>query len=294
MSKDIYSMTGYGFAEGKLGGAILRVDVSSVNHRYIEVDVSLPSHLVPLKPYIKSEVEKNVGRGKVSLSLKVIGDIEAPIIELDTSLALKYVELMKRLQGAMKGGEDLLRFFTPLNLGEFVKLRADLDCFKYLENVKRVVVLAISKMNKMRLKEGSYIKRDHTKRIKHITSLLKEIERHIHRLEDKKKNRIEKMLEGLSSNPFVSQSKKEAVVAAAIEKGDITEEIVRISSHIEQYKDALVNGGMVGKKLDFLIQEMNRETTTLLSKAWDPRIANLAVNIKVELERLKEQAQNIE
>lgn len=290
----IKSMTGFGVAEGMMNDSAVRVEVKSVNSRYFDFNCRMPSKLSFLEVDIKKLVNKTVSRGKVMLNISIDSGRSVSSVELNEEKVLFYLKKLRAFSKKHKIEDDLkisdfLRFPDVFVEKEKPKSSAALkkDVFPFIE--KAVAGLCV-----MREKEGLNIEKDFRKRLKVIQSKVKMIERAAKKEPTRFKKRLEDHLKNIDKKLQYNPERLEQEVAYLADKADITEEIVRIDSHCSAFIGIIEKGGEAGKKLDFLAQELNREANTIASKSQNAAITQNAVAIKLEIEKIREQVQNIE
>ncbi len=290
----IQSMTGYGKANGNSNNYTFEVEVKSVNSRFLDVSVRLPKSLLSKEIELRNLIKQKINRGKVSLSINLTKDgVESGIQNIDKKNLLSTIEILNAIKKEAKIDEELkishLLSFPYL----FISDNSEFSDSEF-ELVKKALSEAIEKLKKMRSAEGEALLNDLKKRIENISELNSEIsdlERSsIESYFSKLKERATGLLDGITSN----DDRLNLELALLVEKYDITEESVRLESHIKQFLDALENGKEAGKKLNFIIQEMNREANTISNKSVSLDITNKGILIKEELEKIREQIQNIE
>ncbi|WP_159887074.1 YicC/YloC family endoribonuclease [Paenibacillus puerhi] len=292
----VTSMTGYGQAERSVAGFRLQVDLKSVNHRYCEVAVRLPREFVRYENTVKQAVQQHVKRGRVDVFVTVERDRgEAPALEVDWALAESYTQAADALRArlALSGG---LTIHDLLSLPGLVTFRDKPDVAdEALEAELAACALeAAARLAAMRQREGSYLREDLSQRLQ----LLEQLRLQAHRLAPqivqeyaaKLKLRIQEML----GQPEPDEGRLAMEVALMADRASIDEELTRLSSHVGQLGRMLEDSEPVGRKLDFLVQEMNREVNTIGSKANHAALAGIVVDMKAELEKMREQIQNIE
>ncbi|NLW39763.1 MAG: YicC family protein [Tissierellia bacterium] len=292
----IYSMTGFGRGTSTDGVHNFNLEVKTVNHRYLDVIIKMPKHLNYLEEKIKRRIKNRIKRGRVEVyvSLEYINEA-AMDVKIDIPLAKAY-----------KAGLDLI--IEELNLQDEVKLnhlltlpeivkaeRMELDEDATWNCLKPALDMALDRVIEMRREEGTSLKEDIESQLMEIEKLIIKIEQRaplvVEEYRDKLKNRIRELLD---EEYDLDEDRLNNEIAFFADKSDINEEIVRINSHIKQFLNAIEEGDVVGRKLDFIIQELNREINTIGSKANDLVIGNLVVEIKSQLEKIREQVQNIE
>lgn len=290
------SMTGYGSAEGKVGRGRIFAEIKSVNHRYYDVALKIPPRLNPLDPHIRTILKNIIGRGKVEIFLKERrGITESKNLSVDIELAKKYHKCLEKLQ------RELGQKKSDLNLLEIIDVRdlittedINIDYSRYWNDIKKIVLDAAKKLDKMRLKEGAFILNDQRMRLKKIGSYVDRITAQSAESLKKYKTRIRERFCNGEGPGAIPKERIDSEIAFLAEKADIAEELTRLKSHLEQYGQILGQKGAQGRQLDFLLQEMNREINTLGAKAGDAAISKYVINVKSELEKLREQVQNIE
>lgn len=293
----IKSMTGFGRSEYTDGKRNIIVEIKSVNHRYSDIAVKMPRRYSFAEEKLKGVVKDIARRGKIDVSINVENITEEDTnIRLNTLVAKQYYDNLKELQKSFSvSGEITLQFLSTLP--DVMKAVPDLEdeeaIYKSLEIPVRE---AAEKLNQMREIEGLKLAEDIIKRGKIIEKLAKIIET---RSPEVTKNYAEKLQirikELIGSHVPVPEDRILVEAAIFADKCNITEELVRLSSHIIQLEDIITKSNQPdGKKLDFLVQEMNREANTIGSKANDLEITNHVLEIKSEIEKIREQVQNIE
>lgn len=292
-------MTGFGRSEGNCGGVTYRIEVRSVNHRYCDTNVRLPDELARLEQKVRSAITHKFSRGKFDVSLiQMDASLKDMNLGLKSSTIEQYHAVLRELSKAFNVN-FIIR--NDMGLSDIVALkdlltvsRTDFSDQEIDEPVMKILNKSLEELKKMRLKEGHTIYRDLRQRISRIESMAKRIARHVPVVvRDMKKRYISRIME-LSELPLSDMERLYQEIAIMVERMDITEEVVRINSHIAQLRNKLEEGGVVGRTLDFLLQEINREINTIGAKASDIKISQIVVEIKSEVERIREQVQNIE
>ncbi len=289
----MYSMTGFGRSELETEAGKVVIEAKSENHRFLDIYLQLPENLSPLEGSLTELIKKSVNRGKLRVSIVAQGlRSKPPGINLEA--ARKAIEALKTLKEefGIKGDirlEHLLMIRELFTADEKPPVSADF-ALQIEEGLKE----AIHTLNKMRKSEGGKLRRDLRKRIGRLEKLIDEID---HKRESfseqatgKLRERIQKLLIGVP----MDETRLIQEVAFLADRSDITEEIVRLKAHTARFSENLERRDPVGRELDFLTQEMNREATTIAAKAKDAEISHLVVELKSELERIREQVQNIE
>ena len=279
----IKSMTGYGRAVENLNGREFTVEIRSVNNRYLDCTVKLPRVLTFAEDAVKQAVKASVTRGKVDVFITMAGTAADEVkVSLNDAVLEGYLSCMRRMV-AEYGVADDISVSTVSRLPEiFVVEKPELDEQQLLSDMMSVVDKALQGYDAMRTTEGAALENDLRSRGQTILGLVE------HRA------RLESKLREVLENTNIDESRILTEAAIFADKVAVDEETVRLRSHLDQMNTMLSAGGAVGRKLDFLLQEMNRETNTIGSKCTDVRLARIVVDIKAELEKIREQTQNIE
>ncbi len=290
----IKSMTGYGRAEAVVSGMRLTVEVRSVNHRYSEFSIRLPRSFAVLEPDVKKLMQARLARGSVSLAVSCDGGEVSDLPEIDRRAADHYHHLLNalRLRYRMPSPvelEDLLRFSEI-----FRSRQPEVGRGQAWSRLRPVMERALVDLTRMRSREGLALERDFRRHLaaldRLLTAIRKSAQLRLPRFRDSFARRIEKL-----AGPGILDPKRLAQEAAIYaDRCDISEECVRLASHLEAFRRYLAGSGPVGRRLDFLLQEINREVNTIGSKAGDDRISQQVVQMKEILEKMREQAQNVE
>ncbi|WP_453997048.1 YicC/YloC family endoribonuclease [Bacillus nitroreducens] len=290
----ITSMTGFGRAKKELHDFTIYAELKSVNHRFCEINTRLPRQLLFLEDKIKKAIVEHVKRGRVEVFLSIEGEgLVTKTLSIDWGLLDALVLSTKQIQEKYQLTDKittqlLLSNEHILSIEEKEKENKDLETA-----IIEVIQSAVQQLRQMREVEGQKLFED-------ILSFLGQIEKNVHNVKqyapkviEQYRDRIEKRIKEYVGNEF-DENRILTEVALFAEKADISEEVTRLESHISQFKETIHSNEPVGRKLDFIVQEMNRETNTIGSKANDPLIAKHVVEMKSYLEKIKEQVQNIE
>lgn len=292
----ITSMTGFGRGEASKNGISVTVELKSVNSRYLDISLRLPQSLQNNELDIKELLQKHVERGKVNVSIRVDkSDTGKPEITFNENLVQGYKEMLNDLRKAA-GIEEPIRLQTFLEFNDIFESREDDDETKeqIWDLAQKAIEEASEELKKMRLQEGSQLENDLNQRIDHIEEMLNIVMDKVDgRSKEIKENLVERVND-LIDNDKIDPDRLEMEVAVLVDKMDITEEIVRTQSHIKFFREAVNNNNSVGRRLNFLSQEINREINTIGSKANDSEISQYIVKAKESLEQIKEQIQNVE
>ena len=291
----IRSMTGYGRAEKTIDGREITVEMRAVNNRYLDLNVKLPRVFGFAEDAVKSVVKKNVARGKMDVFITVnVTSDESMRISLNKPVLEGYLAALGSI-AADYGVRDDVSVMSLARLPDvFVVEKQEEDEQKLTDDILSVVQEALDKFNAMREKEGAAMEQDLRSRARTVLSLVEKIEaRSPITLAEYRARLTQKMQEVLGqTNIDESRILQEAAVYA--DKIAVDEETVRLRSHLNHLDQMLTNGGAIGRKLDFLLQEFNREANTIGSKGNDIEQARTVVELKAELEKIREQTQNIE
>lgn len=288
-------MTGFGRGEATVENRRWDVEVRCVNHRYLDFKAKLPRGYNELEKKIRSLAEEYHQRGRVDLSLAVSGDFTDLItIKTNMELATSYRKTLQELKATLNiEGEIDLQFLASLpDVLTSVQQSEDVETLWPI--IEGAMIQAFESCEEMRLQEGSALVRDLLSRMEVFTGAVDAVEQAIPQLMETRQSNLSSRLEKLLENVQLDPMRLAQEVAIMTDKTDVTEEVVRLRSHIEQFKAILEESGAIGRKLDFLIQEFLREVNTLASKINDAGIAHITVNLKGELEKMREQIQNIE
>ncbi len=289
-------MTGYGRAELSKRGMTVSAEVRSVNSRYLEVTARLPRTVSHREKDVKEIVRSFLSRGSLNITVKIEKESngETPL-KVNTSAAKSYYKLLTELRKVVKLREQV-KLEHLLSFSEILEpVDAEESDTKEWELVDETIRQALAQFNTMRVKEGTELAKDFEKRIHWIDETLDEIEKlSVNRIPAERKRLQERIAQLLDDKKIIDQNRLELEIALLADKLDITEECVRYRTHNKFFLEAIKKEESPGRKLNFLIQEMNREANTIGSKANDASIAHHVVKIKEELERIREQLQNIE
>lgn len=288
-------MTGFGRAVEEIDGYVITVEIKSVNHRYFDFSSRIPRQYGFLDDKLKSYINSKVSRGKVECYVSVEAlDTEDAAVVINKTLASAYVKALKELSEEYSLNEDFGTAFVSRLPDVFVLKKADEDEEKIWQLVKSVTDEAIEKFIQMRAVEGSKMKEDVASRAEYILDCVSFIEERspqtVKEYNDKLVERVHEIIGDVS----LDEQRIIQEVAIYADKVAVAEETVRLRSHIAQLKTFLESEEPIGRKMDFLVQEINRETNTIGSKANDVDIARKVVDIKAEVEKIREQIQNIE
>ncbi len=291
----IKSMTGFGREQCVIDQYDIMVEIKSVNHRYYEFSSRLPRQYNYLDEKLKSLVKGNISRGKVEVSVTVnnLNGREANI-KADRLLAEGYINALLEINADI-GLDDDLKLSNLLRLPDIFNVQRETVDEDYIWSiVKQAAESAIEKFVVMRRNEGRAMKADLLEKLGNVESMLAEVERHAPETVENYRERLFQKLQEVLSEREIDEQRILMEAAVFAEKIAVDEETVRLHSHIKQFGELLDSDEPVGRKLDFLVQEINREINTIGSKAQNLEITKCVVNMKAEVEKLREQIQNIE
>ena len=291
----VKSMTGYGRAVETVNGREFTVEVRSVNNRYLDCSVKLPRSLSFAEDTVKQAVKNTISRGKVDVFLSVRSEgAEDVKVTLNTAMVEGYLAAMKQM-AADYGIRDDISVSTLSRMSEvFTVEKPEVDEDQLLADLMGVVNKALCSYDAMRTAEGKALEADLRSRGETILNLVSQVEAGSGQTVIDYRTRLENKLKEVLASTTIDESRILTEAAVFADKIAVDEETVRLRSHLQQMNQMLTTGGAIGRKLDFLLQEMNRESNTIGSKCSDVRLARIVVDIKAELEKIREQTQNIE
>ena len=291
----IKSMTGYGRAVETVHGREFTVELRSVNNRYLDCSVRLPRMLSFAEDAVKQAVKTSVSRGKVDVFITVRSEAGDEVqVTLNKSVLQSYLTAMHQMVDEF-GVNDDISVSTVSRLPEvFVIEKPQVDEEQLLCDLMSVVGKALDGYDAMRCTEGEALDKDLRSRGETILSLVSQVEEGNGKTVSDYRARLEAKIKEVLANTAIDESRILTEAAIFADKVAVDEETVRLRSHLKQMNTMLSTGGAVGRKLDFLLQEMNREANTIGSKCTDVALARIVVDIKAELEKIREQTQNIE
>ena len=291
----IKSMTGYGRAVETVNGREFTVELRSVNNRYLDCSVRLPRMLSFAEDAVKQAVKASVSRGKVDVFITVRSEAGDEVqVSLNKSVLQSYLNAMHQMVDEF-GVKDDISVSAVSRLPEvFVIEKPQVDEEQLLSDLMGVVTKALEGYDAMRRTEGEALDKDLRSRGETILSLVSQVEDGNGKTVSDYRARLEAKIREVLANTAIDESRILTEAAIFADKVAVDEETVRLRSHLKQMNSMLTTGGAVGRKLDFLLQEMNREANTIGSKCTDVTLARIVVDIKAELEKIREQTQNIE
>ena len=290
------SMTGFGRGEAILNGRRFIAEIKTVNNRHRDLFVRLPRSLQAIEDEVRSQVSAVIKRGRVEVTLQM--EKEGVELEYDLQLNLPLVRSYLRIFDQLKeefGLEGKVRADDLCQMKDVLLVKPEeLDLAAAREAFREALALALDGCDSMRNQEGEALKEDFLKRLALIEGYLKEVENRASSVVEDYKRRLRQRVEHMAQGMPVDESRLMQEIAIFGDRCDVTEELVRARSHLEQFRSYLSSEDAIGRRLDFLLQEINREITTMSSKASDSSISARGVEIKAELEKVREQVQNVE
>jgi len=291
----IRSMTGYGSAKGTVAGFAITIELRSVNNRYLDLGIKLPRGFLFAESEIKNYIQKKVSRGKLDFFLTLdSAESDQTRIRVNTRLAEAYRNAITGIGETLElpapvSALDIARFPDVLSLE-----KEELDQGAFLEQLFPLLDTALDDFNAMRTREGEKLAEDLLQKADHIEELVLAVERQAPKTVSAYRERLEAKLREVLADTSAAEERVIAEAAIFADRVATDEETVRLHSHLSQFRKLMEEGSPIGRKLDFLIQEFNREANTIGSKCQDSEIAYLVVELKSEIEKIREQVQNIE
>ncbi len=291
----VSSMTGFGRDSIIEAGKSFVIEIKSVNHRYMDLNIKMPRVYLTLEERIRNVIKEKLNRGKIDIyiNMKVFErtDVEAV---LNKSLAASYVKCLKEIQESFDLRDDV----SVINIARFPEVvnveHKEEDVELIWETIKKPLEGALDKHMEMRLREGQKLKEDLLLKCSNIELLLKEIQDKSTTVVLDYKEKLENRLKEIVEDKNYDEGRVAMEMAIIADKCCIDEELVRLASHLSQIKDTLEIEEPIGRKLDFIVQEMNREANTISSKSNDLTVTKNILQVKSEIEKIREQTQNIE
>ena len=288
----IKSMTGYGRAESDAEGRIL-VEIKSVNHRYLSFPRTTRGYNF-LDEKLKSYVQSKVSRGKVDVFVTIEALEDAAAVKINHSLADGYVKALRELRDTY-GLQDDISVSTVARYGDIFSIhKGEEDEDQVWEQVRSVLDRALEKFIQMRSVEGERLKSDIESRAQTILAIVEKVEERSPQTVIEYQERLRSKLNEVLADTTADEQRILTEAAIFADKVAVAEETVRLRSHFQQLEQMLQSDEAIGRKLDFIVQEMNREVNTIGSKAVDAEIAHMVVDMKAEIEKIREQIQNVE
>ena len=291
----VRSMTGYGRAQQERGGRDITIEIKSVNARYFEYSSRMPRSFAFLDDRLKKLVGSAISRGKTELALTVV-NVSAPeaSISVNMELAQSYLDAIRSMSDTLGVRDDVTASTLTRFSDVFTTRKAETDEEQLWQDVRAVAEAAVENFVAMRAAEGEKLKADILSRLEYLERAVGEVEEMSAGRVPQYQEKLYARLQSLLADTGIDEARILTEAAIFADKTAVDEETVRLRSHLRQYRDILELNEPVGRKLDFLTQEMNRETNTIGSKAQDLEITRKVVDMKAEIEKIREQIQNIE
>jgi uncharacterized protein (TIGR00255 family) len=289
-------MTAYGKGDYPHADKRFLVEIKSLNHRYRDIVIRMPKNLQGFEKKLRALIDKKIRRGRVEVFFQIESSREAPpyALELNMPLVDAYLKIFAQLS-SRSGLNQEMRLETLLQMNDVVNVKTDTDDEEEMgKGLYETLSLGLDSLVEMRQKEGNAIETDLRKRLKRVGGFVNDVRGRTPEIVKAYGIRLKENVEKLCQGIEVDRDRIAQEVAIFAERSDVTEELVRMGSHLEQFSEYLETDDAVGRRLDFLIQEMNREVNTLGSKASDGFVSRIVVEMKAELEKLREQVQNVE
>jgi len=292
----INSMTAYGRADLDFEGSLLLAEIRSVNNRYRDIIFRIPRNFQTLEEELKKLVASRVRRGRIEVSVQMEGNGDNPPYELELNgpLVDSYIRIIDQIKERF-GIEGDVRVDTVCQLKDVIVARPETpDVDKMMPGFVAVIEKVLDSYDAMRAREGEALEADFRTRLATMRGYVVEIENRIPEVAAHRAQRLKERIAAVVGDMDIDEARVAQETAILAEKADVTEELVRIKSHLDQFETYLSWDEPLGRRFDFLIQEINREVNTLSTKASDAFISGIAIEMKAELEKLREQVQNVE
>lgn len=292
----IRSMTSFGRSNSEEGKKrVFTVEMKSVNSRYLDVNIRMPKSIISLEEEIRKMISNSLNRGKVDVFINIKNYNEgAGVPKVDINLAQGYLQCLKEIEEKLNIKNDI-SVMQIARFPEVITMIEEEDKIDEIwEELKPLISSSLDMMINMREVEGEKLKEDILIKINQIEDLVSKVEEFADSIPRVFKQKLEERLKDLLGNVEVDENRIATEVCILADKATVDEEIIRLNSHINQVRETLKLNEPIGRKLDFIVQEMNRETNTIGSKSSDIKMTNIVIDIKNILEKIREQVQNIE
>lgn len=288
-------MTGFGRGEAKFGSGKIKVEIRSINHKFLDASLKLPESIIPFEEKIKETLQKRVQRGKINLVVNYDGVVARDEgIAINKALAKRYCDDLRKLKKSL-GLKDEVGIKEILGLPGVLNARSNERGISHLwARTKDAIDEAVARLIVEREKEGKAIYRDLDERARNIESMVAVIKARSHINVEEYRKRFADRIKDLTAGRQIDMGRLEMEVAIFAKSSDVAEEITRLKSHLANLRRTLTGSGEIGKKVDFIAQELHREINTVGSKASDFKVSKNVIEIKSEIEKIREQAKNIE
>lgn len=291
----IKSMTGFGRSEIVKGNRKISVEIKSVNHRYLEAGIKMPKKLNVFESRMRDLLKKYAARGKIDIFINYEDDSESQVnLKFNQNIADEYMAIFNNMSDKYNLKNDmtvggLARFPEVITMDEVQEDEEELWHF-----IEEAMKAALEQFVNTRILEGENLKKDLLGKLDHMEELVEFVEKRSPEIMKEYRSKLEGKVKELLGDTTIDESRIATEVIIYADKICVDEETVRLRSHIEHARKCLNEDGGIGRKMDFIAQEMNREANTTLSKANDIEISNAAIDLKTEIEKVREQIQNIE
>ena len=291
----LLSMTGYGSAKGSVEGQEITVELKSVNNRYLDCSVRLPRNFLFAEDTVKQAVSAGVSRGKVDVFVSAQASQDSgTVVSVNEELARGYRDAVARIAETL-GLESGLNAFSLARFPDVLTVeRRELDKDKVAAALSEITAKAVEEFNAMREREGERLRRDMLGKLETIEGLVSVVEERSPQTVKEYRERLEARLRDILADRSLDEQRVITEAAIFADRTAVDEETVRLRSHIAQFRTMLEEGSPIGRKMDFLVQEFNRESNTIGSKCSDASLAKVVVDLKSEIEKIREQLQNVE
>jgi uncharacterized protein (TIGR00255 family) len=282
-------MTGYGRAESDWEAGRVTVEVRSLNNRFLEVSVRAPKDLLFLDNELKKNARERFSRGKIEIYISIEGGIKGFSVDIE-----KARQVLTALEGVAELSGDEVKLEHVLSVGDVVRWNEKADVKGLADVVLSVTGQALDRMSEHRVQEGSAIQKDLAERLKNLRDMSMKMPPLAESVPERIAENLDEFLKRIEKNEVIDNQRLEAEIALLSQKADVSEELSRLETHLDAMEKALSEGGPAGRRMDFLIQELVREVNTIGSKAGVVDLSSIVVDFKTELERVREQVQNVE
>lgn len=291
----LLSMTGYGSAKGSVEGQEITVELKSVNNRYLDCSVRLPRNFLFAEDTVKQAVSAGVSRGKVDVFVSAQASQDSgTVVSVNEELARGYRDAVAHIAETL-GLESGLSAFSLARFPDVLMVeRRELDKDKAAAALSEITAKAVEEFNAMREREGERLRRDMLGKLETIEGLVSVVEERSPQTVKEYRERLEARLRDILADRSLDEQRVITEAAIFADRTAVDEETVRLRSHIAQFRTMLEEGSPIGRKMDFLVQEFNRESNTIGSKCSDASLAKVVVDLKSEIEKIREQLQNVE
>lgn len=289
------SMTGFGIAKQIINEREYNIEIKSVNHKYSDINIKLPRNISYIEEMVRKQISNKISRGKIDIYITFNNfSIDGKLVTINKDLAKLYISELKELAKETKINDNI-EVIDICKFPDILQIQTDKENEDNIkEELSMCLEVAIQNLNDMKTKEGIKIKEDLIKRMDKVESMVNNIFEFSTGLIEEYVVKLKERIQDLLHANIIDETRIAQETVIYSDKCSIEEELTRLKSHIKQFRDLMELDCAMGKKLDFIIQEMNRETNTIGSKSVKLEITNLVIDIKTELENIREQIQNIE